>query len=145
MLKILSVIDEYTRECLMLKVACNFKAADVVDALNNVLLLRGVPEHFRRPVPGRHCLLSHMLLSLVEKRSAATRRPGSPWANGYVESFHGRLRDVLLKRELFTTLLEAQVLIENWWREYNTVRPHSALGYRPPAPVAFMPNSSAAG
>jgi len=67
--------------------------------------------------------------------------PGSPWENGYVESFNSRLRDELLDREIFTTLLEARVLIENWKRTYNTVRPHSSLGYKPPAPEAFMPNN----
>jgi putative transposase len=67
--------------------------------------------------------------------------PGSPWENGYVESFNGKLRDKLLDREIFTTLLEAKVLIENWRRGYNTVRPHSSLGYEPPAPETVMPNS----
>ena len=67
--------------------------------------------------------------------------PGSPWENGYVESFNGKLRDELLDREIFCTLTEAQVLIERWRREYNTVRPHSALGYRPPAPAAISPAS----
>ena len=65
--------------------------------------------------------------------------PGSPWENGYVESFNGKLRDELLNRDVFTTLLEAQVLIEQWRREYNQVRPHSSLGYRPPAPEAVQP------
>ena len=65
--------------------------------------------------------------------------PGSPWENGYVESFNGKLRDELLEREAFDTLLEAKVLIERWRQQYNTVRPHSALGYRPPAPKALQP------
>ena len=64
--------------------------------------------------------------------------PGSPWENGYIESFHGKLRDELLNREVFTTLLEAQVLIERWRKHYNQVRPHSSLGYRPPAPEAMQ-------
>ena len=68
--------------------------------------------------------------------------PGSPWENGYIESFNGKLRDELLDREIFTTLLEAKVLIENWRREYNTIRPHSSLGYKPPAPEAVMPYNS---
>ena len=65
--------------------------------------------------------------------------PGSPWENGYGESFNGKLRDELLDREIFYTLTEAQILIERWRRQYNTVRPHSALGYRPPTPEAVMP------
>ena len=67
--------------------------------------------------------------------------PGSPWENGYVESFNGKLRDELLNREIFTTLLEAKVLVENWRREYNTTRPHRSLGYKPPAPETIMPNN----
>ena len=65
--------------------------------------------------------------------------PGNPWENGYIESFNGKLRDELLNREIFTTLLEAQILIEEWRKEYNQVRPHSALHYRPPAPEAIIP------
>ena len=65
--------------------------------------------------------------------------PGSPWENGYVESFNGKVRDELLDREIFYTLTEARILIERWRRQYNTVRPHSARGYRPPAPEAIMP------
>ena len=65
--------------------------------------------------------------------------PGSPWENGNVESFNGKLRDELLDREIFYTLTEAQVLIERWRCQYNTIRPHSALGYRPPAPAAINP------
>jgi len=64
--------------------------------------------------------------------------PGSPWENGYIESFNGKLRDEMLNREIFTTLTEAKVLIEKWRREYNGVRPHSSLGYRPPAPEAIL-------
>ena len=65
--------------------------------------------------------------------------PGSPWENGYIESFNGKLRDELLNREIFDTLLEAKVLTENWRREYNQIRPHSSLGYRPPAPETRVP------
>ena len=65
--------------------------------------------------------------------------PGSPWENGYNESFNRKLRDELLNGEIFTTLLEAQVLIENWRKEYNHIRPHSSLGYKPPAPEAIQP------
>ncbi len=71
--------------------------------------------------------------------------PGSPWENGYVESFNGKLRDELLNLEIFDTLWEAQVLIEGWRREYNRFRPHSSLGYRPPAPEAFEPHGTALG
>ena len=66
--------------------------------------------------------------------------PGSPWENGYIESFNGKLRDELLNREIFYTLQEAKILIEQWRKDYNHVRPHSSLGYRPPAPVTIMQN-----
>ena len=71
--------------------------------------------------------------------------PGSPWENGYIESFNGKLRDELLNLEIFDTLYEAQVLIERWRMQYNTRRPHSSLGYRPPTPEAFEPFSASHG
>jgi len=80
-----------------------------------------------------------MILVLVGLLTCPSMLPGSPWENGHVESFNGKLRDELLDREIFYTLTEAKILIERWCREYNTVRPHSALGYRPPAPDAIMP------
>jgi transposase InsO family protein len=120
-LKILTIIDEYTRECLGLLVKRRITSQEVIDKLFELFILRGVPEHISRI--GVETLY-------IE--------PGSPWENGYIESFNGKLRDELLIREIFTTLKEAKVLIEQWRQEYNHIRPHSSLGYRPPAPEVIM-------
>ncbi len=137
--RILVIIDEYTRECLAMRVARRITSGDVIEALYELFLLRGVPEHIRsdngpeftaKAVNGWFNRLGIKTLFI---------EPGSPWENGYIESFNGKLRDELLNREIFTTLTEAKVLIEQWRREYNQVRPHSSLGYRPPAPEARIP------
>jgi putative transposase len=100
-------------------------------------------QYHERPALGRHVRAQHENLDLCRFVAVAVQtlfiEPGSSWENGYVESFNGKLRDELLTRETFTTLTEARILIERWRREYNTVRPHSALGYRPPAPEAVRP------
>jgi len=133
-LKILSVIDEYTRECLMLKVARTLRSSDVIDTLNELFLRRGIPEHIRSD-NGSEFIAEQVRnwLTLLEVKPLYIE-PGSPWENGYVESFHGKFRDELLSREQFDNFWEAEVLIERWRKEYNTIRPHSALNYRPPAP-----------
>ena len=137
--KILNIIDEFTRECLRIKVERKIKSRDVIDQLFYLFLFRGIPEHIRsdncpefvsRHV--RHWLKASGVQTLYVE-------PGSPWENGYIESFNGKLRDELLNREIFDTLLEAKVLVERWKQEYNTVRPHSSLNYRPPAPEAIKP------
>jgi putative transposase len=137
--RILTVIDEYTRECLALLVSRRITCQDVIDQLFNLFVLRGIPEHIRSDNGTEFTAgeirkwLSHLGVKTL------FIEPGSPWENGYIESFNGKLRDELLNREIFTTLTEARVLIEEWRREYNQVRPHSALGYRPPAPEAIIP------
>jgi putative transposase len=141
-LKILSIIDEYSRECLALQVARSLKANDVIDALNDLFIRRGVPEHIRSdngPEFTAEAVRSWLKTLEIEPLFI---EPGSPWENGYVESFHGKFRDELLNQELFDTLLEAQTLIDGWRREYNTIRPHSALGYRPPAPETMTTRGS---
>jgi transposase InsO family protein len=138
-IKILSVIDEYTRECLALRPERSLKSGDVLDTINELFLRHGIPEHIRSdngPEFVATCVRSW--LETLESKPLYIE-PGSPWENGYVESFHGKLRDELLNGELFDTLWEARVLMEGWRREYNTVRPHSRLGYRPPAPEATEP------
>ena len=133
-LKILSIVDEFTRECLVLKVERSIKANDVIDALNDLFVRRGVPEHIRSdngPEFTAEAVRSWLKTLEIEPLFI---EPGSPWENGYVESFHGKFRDELLNLELFDTLLEAKTLVARWRKEYNTVRPHSALDYRPPAP-----------
>jgi putative transposase len=136
--KILNIIDEFTRECLVSFVARKIKTQDVIDQLFTLFVLRGIPEHIRSDNGPEFTAGSiRKWLGRLEVKTLFIE-PGSPWENGYIESFNGKLRDELLDREIFTTLEEARVLIEQWRREYNQVRPHSALGYRPPAPQAIM-------
>jgi putative transposase len=136
--KILNIIDEYTRECLATLIARKIKNQDVIDVLFYLFIFRGVPEHIRSDNgPEFTAKAVRKWLARVGVKTLFIE-PGSPWENGYIESFNGKLRDELLNREIFTTLGEARVLIEQWRREYNQVRPHSALGYRPPAPEAIL-------
>jgi putative transposase len=135
--KILTVIDEYTRECLALRAERSMKSEEVLEVLDDLFMRRGIPEHVRSDNgPELTAEVVRDWLETLEVKPLYIE-PGSPWENGYVESFHGRLRDELLNGELFDTLWEAKVLLEQWRREYNAVRPHSALGYRPPAPEAW--------
>jgi putative transposase len=137
-IKIMTVLDEYTRECLAARAARNLDSENVLEVLDDLFVRRGVPEHIRSDNGGEFTAEAvRTWLGTLEVKPLYIE-PGSPWENGYVESFHGKLRDELLNREIFDTLREAQVLIEQWRREYNTVRPHSALGYRPPAPEAWF-------
>lgn len=137
-IRIMTVIDEYTRECLALKTKRNLKSEDVLSVLDDLFIRRGIPEHIRSDNGSEFTAeVVRNWLGMLKIKPLHIE-PGSPWENGYVESFHGRLRDELLNAELFDTLWEAQVLIEQWRRDYNTIRPHSSLGYRPPAPEAFV-------
>ena len=131
--------DEYSRECLALLVSRRITCQDVIDQLFNLFVLRGIPEHIRSDNGTEFTAREiRRWLSCIGVKTLFIE-PGSPWENGYIESFNGKLRDELLNMEIFTTLTEARVLIEQWWREYNQVRPHSSLGYRPPAPEAIIP------
>jgi transposase InsO family protein len=140
-LKLLTVLDEYTRECLEIEVARRIRSDDVLDCLPHLFARHGPPEHLRSDNgPEFTAKVVRQWLGRVGVRTLYIE-PGSPWENGYVESFNGKLKDELIDREIFYSLKEAQVLVEQWRREYNTVRPHSALGYRPPAPEAARPVS----
>jgi transposase InsO family protein len=138
-LRILVLIEEYTRECLVLRVARRLGSAQVIEALADVMLVRGIPEHIRSDNGPE--FIAKALRKWLGKVGTRTLyiEPGSPWENGYCESFNGKLRDEFLNGEIFYSLKEAQVLTERWRVEYNTERPHSALGYRPPAPQAILP------
>jgi putative transposase len=135
-LRTLVVVDEYTRECLATRTARQLGSEDVIDCLADLFLSRGTPEHLRSDNGAEFTAkaVQDWLARLGVKTLYIA--PGSPWENGYVESLIGKLRDELLNGEIFYTLREAQVLIEGWRQEYNRVRPHSSLGYRPPAPEA---------
>ncbi len=136
--KILNIIDEYTRECLAIMVARKIRSQDVIDLLFNLFIFRSIPEHIRSDNgPEFTARAVRKWLNRLGVKTLFIER-GSPWENGYIESFNGKLRDELLNREVFTTLTEANVLIEQWRKEYNQVRPHSALGYQPPAPEAIL-------
>jgi transposase InsO family protein len=137
-IRMLNIIDEYTRECLTIHVARQIKAADVLYILSELFILRGVPD-FLRSDNGPE-FTAEMVRDWLRRIGVKTLfiEPGSPWENGYIESFNGKLRDELLNGEIFDTILEAQVVIEQWRRYYNTIRPHSALGYRPPAPETYI-------
>ena len=129
-LKILVVVDEYSRACLAIVVARRLRSLEVLETLADLFVAHGVPAHMRSDNGPEFTatLVRHWLAALNVETLFI--EPGSPWENGYVESFNGKLRDELLDREIFYTLTEAKILIERWRREYNTVRPHSALVYR---------------
>jgi len=138
-LRILTIIDEYTRECLCIVVERHITSQDVISVLTELFLQRGIPEHVRSDNgPEFTAKVVREWLNRLEVEALFIKL-GSPWENGYIESFSGKLRDELLNKEIFTTLLEAKVLIEEWRREYNQIRPHSSLGYRPLAPVTIQP------
>jgi putative transposase len=134
--RMLTVIDEYTRECLAISVRRSFKATDVQEELTKLMIEHGVPR-FIRSDNGPE-FIEESLREWLGKLGVGPLfiQPGSPWENGYIESFNGKLRFELLNGEIFDTVVEARVLTELWRNHYNTKRPHSSLGYRPPAPEA---------
>ncbi len=137
-IKILTVIDEYTRECMAIVVARRINSDDVLHCLTELFVRYGAPGHIRSDNgPEFTAKVVREWLSRIGVKTLYIE-PGSPWENGYNESFNGKLRDELLNGEIFYTLREAQVLIERWRHTYNTVRPHSALQYRPPAPETIQ-------
>lgn len=136
--RMLTVIDEFTRECLAIDVGRKLNHDDVLERLSWLMLTRGVPTHLRSDNGSEFTARTvRKWLKCVGVKTLYIT-PGSPWENGYVESFNGKLANELLEREVFDTLAEAKVLIERWRVHYNTVRPHSSLGYRPPAPEAWL-------
>jgi transposase InsO family protein len=138
-IRLLTLIDEYSRECLAIGVARKIKTAKLIEHLADLFLLRGIPGYIRSDNGPE--FVSKELRKWLNSLGVKTLyiEPGSPWENGYIESFNGKLRDELLNREIFDTLFEAKVLVERWRVEYNTKRPHSSLNYRPPAPETIEP------
>jgi transposase InsO family protein len=139
-LRMLTVIDEYSRECLAITVGRSLTSDNVLETLTDLFTRFGSPAYIRSDNGPE--LTSKVVRSWLRELGVKTLfiEPGSPWENGYNESFNGTLGEEVLKREIFFTLTEAKVLIEQWRREYNTIRPHSSLGYRPPAPEAIQPD-----
>jgi len=133
-----NVIDEFTRECLAVRVGRSFTHQGVIEVLTKLFCERGVPVHIRSDNGSEFTARRvRAWLKRLEVKPLFIE-PGSPWENGYIELFNGRMRDELLAGEIFYSLKEAQILIEMWRRQYNTIRPHSVLGYRPPAPAAIV-------
>ena len=137
--RMLTVLDEYTRECLAIVVARKLKSDDVLHTLAELFARHGAPEHLRSDNGPE--FTAKVVREWLKRVGVQTLfiAPGSPWENGYNESFNGKFKDELIHREIFYSLREIQVLVEQWRREYNTIRPHSSLGYRPPAPQAIRP------
>ena len=137
--RMLNVLEEFTHESLAIRIARKLKAIDVIDVLSDLFIARGVPAHIRSDNgPEFVAKAVREWINAVGAKTAYIA-PGSPWENGYIESFNARLRDELLNGEIFYSLKEAQIVIESWRRHYNAVRPHESLGYRPPAPEVFVP------
>jgi transposase InsO family protein len=136
--RILVIIDEFTRQCLSMLVARSIPSSKVIAVLYELFLLRGVPEHIRSDNGAE--FTAGVIKKWLQNVGVKTLyiEPGNPWENGYCESFNSKLRDELLNGEIFTTMTEAKVIIEQWRREYNEIRPHSSLRYLPPAPESKM-------
>lgn len=135
----LNTLDEHSRECLAIKVKRKLNSTDVIDVLTDLFILRAPPAFIRSDNGPEFVAQAVRDWIAAVGSQTAYIEPGSPWENGYCESFNGRFRDELLNGEIFYTLREAQILIEEWRKHYNTKRPHSALGYRPPAPETIIP------
>ncbi len=137
--RMLNVVDEFTRECLAIRVARKLNSTDVIDVLSDLFTLRGVPGYIRSDNGPEFIAKAVQDWIMAVGAKTAYIAPGSPWENGYIESFNARFRDELLDGEIFYSLKEAKVIIESWRRHYNTVRPHGSLDYKPPAPEVFVP------
>ena len=132
--RMLNIIDEFSRECLAIRINRKLKSTDVIDVLADLFTLRGVPGYVRSDNGAEFIATAVQDWIAGVGAKTAYIEPGSPWENGYCESFNSKLRDELLNGEIFYTLAEARIIIESWRQHYNEVRPHSSLGYKPPAP-----------
>ena len=138
-IRMLNIIDEFTHECLAIRVSRRLKSIDVIDALADLFMLRGVPRYIRSDNGPEFMAKAVQDWIAAVGASTAYIARGSPWENGFIESFNARLRDELLDGEIFYSLHEAQIVIESWRRHYNGVRPHASIGYQAPAPEVFVP------
>jgi transposase InsO family protein len=139
--RILTILDEHTRQCVATHAAWTIRAVDVITVLEAAIARYGAPEHLRSDNGPE--FIAYAIQDWMEKASIKTLyiRPGAPWENGHIESFHDKLRDECLNRELFGSLLEARVILESWRIDYNESRPHSSLGYQTPGEFARRSNS----
>ena len=143
--QLLNLIDEHTRESLLVRAERRWSTARVISALADVMVLKGVPEHLRSDNGPE--FVAKDLRKWLAKTGAKTLyiEPGSPWENGYCKRFNSKLRDEFLNGETFYSMKELRVLAERWRVHYNTIRPHSSLGYRSPAPEAWLTNNMGRG
>lgn len=125
-------------ECIAIRIERKLKAVDVIDVLSDLFITRGVPEHVRSDNGPEFIATAVQEWIAAVGAKTAYIAPGSPWENGFAESFNARLRDELINGEIFYSLAEARVIIEAWRRHFNAVRPHASLGYRTPAPEVFL-------
>ena len=135
----LTVIDEHSRECLAIETQRRLRSQDVLETMADLFLTHGMPAHIRSDNGPE--FIAKALRDWLKRVGVKTLfiEPGSPWENGYNESFNGKLRDECLNGEMFYSLREAHIIIERWRQHYNRVRPHNSLGYIPPAPQAIIP------
>jgi putative transposase len=137
--RMLNIVDEFTHECLAIRINRKLNSIDVIDMLSDLFILRGAPEHIRSDNGPEFVAKAVQDWIAAVGAKTAYITPGSPWENGFIESFNARLRDELLDGEIFYSLKEAKIVIESWRRHYNTLRPHGSLGYKAPAPEVFVP------
>lgn len=133
-IKILNIMDEYSRECLATFTARRIRSQDVILVLADLFLIHGIPKHIRSDNGPEFIATKLRKWFDTLEVEPLFIEPGSPWKNGYIESFNGKMRDQFLNGEIFYSLKEAQILIEKWRQHYNKIRPHSSLGGVPPAP-----------
>ena len=134
----LNILDDHSRECLAIRVKRKQNSTEVIDALTDLFILRGVRGYIRSDNDPEY--IAEAVKGWVKAVGAKTAyiEPRSPWENGYCETFNGRIRDEMLKGKIFYSLREAQIIVERWRNHYNTKRPHNALVYHPPAPEAIV-------
>jgi len=138
-IKMLNIIDEYSRECLAIDVGRHLTSTEVLYKLSELFIIHGIPDYIRSDNGSEFTAKAiRKWLQRVGVKTAYIE-PGSPWENGYIESFNGKLRDELLNGEIFDTILEAKVLTEMWRKHYNNIRPHSSLNFSPPVPEVILP------
>jgi len=138
--RMLNIIDEFTHECLAIRIDRKLKSIDVIDVLSDLFILRGVPEHIRSDNGPEFVAKAVQEWITAVGAKTAYITPGSPWENGFIESFNARLRDELLDGEIFYSLAEAKIVIESWRRHYNAVRPMDRSGTNRPRPRSSCPH-----
>ena len=134
----LNIIDEYTRECIASIPKRKWNHTEIIELLSNLFVMRGTPGYIRSDNGSEFTANKLREWFVMVNVTTAYIEPGSPWENGYCESFNSKMRDEFLNMELFETMFEVEILTRRWVNEYNTIRPHSSLGYRPPAPQTIV-------